>query len=58
MSTGPIRVVVVDASPGEGQVLPVRLGEIEGIEVVGVAHNRNAAKADAKRCSRMCYWSI
>lgn len=48
MSTVPIRVVVVDASPGEGQVLPVRLSEIEGVEVVGVAHNRNAAKAETE----------
>jgi DNA-binding NarL/FixJ family response regulator len=48
MSTGPIRVLVVDANPGEGQVLPVHLGEIEGVEVVGVAHNRNAAKAEAE----------
>jgi DNA-binding NarL/FixJ family response regulator len=43
-----IRVLVVDADPGGGLALAARLGEIEGIEVVGVAHTRNSAKTEAK----------
>jgi hypothetical protein len=38
MGLNPIRVLVVDADPGGGQALSARLAEIEGIEVVGVAH--------------------
>jgi DNA-binding NarL/FixJ family response regulator len=45
----PIRVFLVDAAPEGGLVLAARLGEIEGIEVVGVAHSRNTAKAEAER---------
>jgi DNA-binding NarL/FixJ family response regulator len=43
VSSEPIRVLVVDADPGEGQALPARLHEVEGIEVVGVARNGQAA---------------
>jgi DNA-binding NarL/FixJ family response regulator len=43
VSSEPIRLLVVDADPGEGQALPARLHEVEGIEVVGVARNGQAA---------------
>jgi len=43
-----IRVLVVDADLGGGLTLAARLGEIEGIEVVAVAHSRNAARAKAE----------
>ena len=48
MTSEPIRVLVVDATPEGGQTLSARLDRLEGIEVVGVAHNRNAAKAQAE----------
>jgi DNA-binding NarL/FixJ family response regulator len=41
----PIRVLVVDADLGSGLALVARLGESETVEVVGVVHNRNAARA-------------
>jgi DNA-binding NarL/FixJ family response regulator len=43
VSSNPIRVLVVDADPGEGGTLLARLKGVEGIEVLGVAHNRRAA---------------
>lgn len=43
VSSEPIRVLVVDADPSEGQALPARLHEVEGIEVVGVARSERAA---------------
>jgi DNA-binding NarL/FixJ family response regulator len=43
VSSKPIRVLVVDADPGEGGALSAHMDEVEGIEVVGVAHNRRAA---------------
>ena len=48
MSLNPIRILVVDADPEGGGALAARLAEIEGVEVVGLAHNRNAAKADTE----------
>jgi DNA-binding NarL/FixJ family response regulator len=48
MSEKPIRVLVVDAIPTEAGAMPRRAGEIAGIEVVGVAHNRNAALAQVE----------
>ncbi len=48
LSSEAIRVMVVDADPGGGLALAARLGEIEGIEVAGVAHSRNTAKAEAE----------
>ena len=48
MTSKPIRVLVVDATPGGGQTLSARLDRLEGIEVVGVAHSRNAAKAQTE----------
>jgi DNA-binding NarL/FixJ family response regulator len=48
MGLNPIRVLVVDADPGSGQALSARLAEMEGAEVVGLAHDRNAAKAEAE----------
>lgn len=43
MTSKPIRVLVVDANPSQAGALPPRTGEVEGIEAVGVAHNRSAA---------------
>jgi DNA-binding NarL/FixJ family response regulator len=48
VSPKPIRVLVVDADPEGGQALSARLDETEGVEIVGVVHNRNAAKAEAE----------
>jgi DNA-binding NarL/FixJ family response regulator len=48
MSEKPIRVLVVDANPNEAGAMPRRASEIAGIEVVGVAHNRNAALAQVE----------
>jgi DNA-binding NarL/FixJ family response regulator len=48
MGANPIRVLVVDAGPDEGSTLQARLENLKGIEVVGVARNRNAAKAEAE----------
>ncbi len=45
MSEKPIRVLVVDASPKKAGAMPERAGEVQGVEVVGVAHNRNTALA-------------
>ena len=45
MSEQPIRVLVVDASPKQAGAMPERAGEVQGVEVVGVAHNRNTALA-------------
>ena len=42
------RVLVVDATDQETSTLANRLGEVEGIEIVGVANNRNAALAEVK----------
>ncbi len=41
-------MMVVDADPGGGLALAARLGEMEEIDVVGVAHSRNAARAEAE----------
>jgi DNA-binding NarL/FixJ family response regulator len=43
MNENIIQVLVVDASDQETSTLAKRLGEVEGIQVVGVAYNRNAA---------------
>ena len=43
MNEKKIRVLVVDASPQETSTLSKRLSEVESIEVVGTAYNRNAA---------------
>ena len=43
MNSNFIPVLLVDADPPETGVLPNRMSEVPGIEVVGVAHNRNAA---------------
>lgn len=48
MGSNPIRVLVVDADSSEGGALHARLENLAGIEVVGVANNRNAAKAEAE----------
>lgn len=48
MSEKPVRVLVVDADPNEAGAMPRRASEIAGIEVVGVAHNRNAALAQVE----------
>ena len=45
MSEKPIRVLVVDANPEATGAMPRRASELEGIEVVGVAQNRNSALA-------------
>ena len=45
MSEKPIRVLVVDANPQEADAMSKRVGEAAGVEVVSVAHNRNAALA-------------
>jgi DNA-binding NarL/FixJ family response regulator len=43
-----IRVMIVDASDQETSTLTNRLGEIESIEIVGVAYNRNTALAQVE----------
>jgi DNA-binding NarL/FixJ family response regulator len=43
MNTKPIRVLVVDADPKEAGAMHKRAAEAQGIEVVGVVHNRSAA---------------
>ena len=48
MTLKPIRVLVVDANPDEVGALPPGMDEVEGIEVVGVAHNRNVALAQVE----------
>jgi len=48
MGTTPIRVLVVDADPGEAGALQALLDNLDGIEVVGLARNRNAAKAETE----------
>ena len=48
MSEKPIRVLVVDASPKQAGAMPERAGEVQGVEVVGVAHNRNTALAQVE----------
>ena len=54
MTSEPIRVLVVDANPSEAGAIPRRTGEVEGIEAVGVAHNRRAAWSLVQSlCSRM-----
>jgi DNA-binding NarL/FixJ family response regulator len=45
VDSGPIRVLLVDADPGAGLALAARLGDVESIDIAGVVHNRNAAKA-------------
>ena len=45
MNSNLIRVLLVDADPQESGMLPKRMREVEGIEVIGVANNRNAALA-------------
>ncbi|MFC1921647.1 response regulator transcription factor [Chloroflexota bacterium] len=45
MNEKKIRVLVVDATDQEISTIPKRVRELEGIEVVGVVHNRNAALA-------------
>ncbi len=44
MSSSPVRVLVVDADPGEGGALLSRLEGLDGIEVVGVARNRRLSR--------------
>ena len=48
MNSNLIRVLLVDADPQETGALPKRMKEVEGIEVVGVAYNRNAAIAQVE----------
>jgi DNA-binding NarL/FixJ family response regulator len=48
MNANLIRVLLVDADPQESGVLPKRMKEVEGIELVGVAKNRNAALAQVE----------
>ena len=48
MSKEPIRVLVVDADPKVAGARPGWAGEISGIEVVGVAHDRSAALAQVE----------
>ena len=43
MNSKLIRVLLVDADHQETGALPRRMSEVEGIDVVGVAYNRNAA---------------
>ena len=43
-----IRVMVVDANPEESSSIPRRMAEVESIEVVGVAHNRNSTLAQVE----------
>ena len=44
-----IRVLVVLANPKDAEVLKGRAEELEGIEVVGLVHNRNAAIAQVDK---------
>ena len=48
MNSNLIRVLLVDADPQESGMLPKRMREVEGIEVIGIANNRNAALAEVK----------
>ena len=48
MSKKPIRVLVVDADPKEEGAMPRRAHEVQGIEVVGVVNNKNAAIAQVE----------
>ena len=48
MNSNLIRVLIVDADPQETGALPKRMNEVEGIEVVGVANNRNTAVAQVE----------
>ena len=48
MSSSPIRLLLVDPDPEGGQALSTRLDRLPGVEIVSVAHNRNAAKAEAE----------
>ena len=48
MTTKPIRVVLVDATPSKQGALPPRAGEVQGIEIVGMALNRHAALAQVE----------
>jgi hypothetical protein len=49
MNEKKIRVLVVDATDQVTSTIANRLSEVEGIEVVGVAYNRNAALAHRRR---------
>ena len=48
MNSELIRVLLVDADPKETGTLRKRMSEVEGIEVVGVAYNRNNALAQVE----------
>jgi DNA-binding NarL/FixJ family response regulator len=48
MNEGKIRLFVVDATDQETSTIPTRMRALEGIDVVGVAHNRNTALAQVK----------
>jgi DNA-binding NarL/FixJ family response regulator len=48
VTSKPIRVLVMDANPDKVGALPPGIGEVQGIEVVGVAHNKNAALAQVE----------
>ena len=48
MSLNSTRVLIVDADPEGGGTLATRLAEIADVHVVGVVHNRNAAKAETE----------
>ena len=48
MSSDPIRILVVDADTGKEGLLRDRLSGMQGVEGVGVAHNRRAALRLAK----------
>ena len=44
-----IRVLVVLANPQQAELMVKRTSELDEIEIVGVAHNRNAAIAQVKK---------
>jgi DNA-binding NarL/FixJ family response regulator len=48
MNEQKIRVLLVDASDQETSLIAKRLGEVESIEIVSVAHNRNTALGQVK----------
>ncbi len=43
MSSDPIRVLVVDEDPHKEGVLKAKAAELQGVELVGIAHNRRSA---------------
>ena len=47
MNSRSMRVLLVDADPQESGALQKRMGEVEGVEIVGAVFNRNAAISQA-----------